>query len=757
MGKIEIQTEIYASRNRVSSTLCFLFLIILPAFLALPDLSSAAQEQSPSSFEDLAKSAVAARDAGDTEQAIREYQRAVDVRPDWPEGWWYLGILQYDADRFSAAGAAFKKVVEISPNQGPAWSFLGLCEFETHEYESSREHLQKGEELGNGDDAEIARVAKYHLAILLNRDGEFEKAFSTLSSAFAGEIPPQGKIALGISLLRVPLLPQEVDTSKDALIQAAGETASVMVRGDVAKTIDSFRQLLTDYPNIPYLHHALATVLDASGQNEAALIEEEQELTTSPQSILPYLEINLLDLRLDRQQRAIEAAKTAVQLAPNDPRAHQALAKTLEVVGDNKKAAAEYRMSQALPPAKPVREARALQMYVSSGEGLSHTPGSTDSVSLSLKEVVSQATALQLAGKSDDAIRIYQQALQAHPEWNDGWWNLGMLAYSAGNYPEAITALKVCVQRNLRGGTAWAVMGLSEFAMQDYNNALIHLQRGQELGMSGSAESVQLARYKLGLLLNRAGQFGRASELLASVDNTGLLAKDIQFALGLALLRIPLLPERVEPAKSKMVLDAGEIAALLQQSKYDEALPRLKILLHDYPSVPFLHYAYGTALANLSQYNEADLELRQEINISRSSELPYVRLAAIALKTRRPADALPFAQKAVLLRDDSAEAHYLLGRSYLELDQNNRAMQELERAAKMAPDSPEVHFNLAKAYARVNLLSKSEEERAAFVRLNALAEKQRSQSGSQSYSGAHENSDISHSSGAIKQFAQDAQ
>jgi tetratricopeptide (TPR) repeat protein len=485
------------------------------------------------------------------------------------------------------------------------------------------------------------------------------------------------------------------------------------------------------------------------------LLEEEQEMRISPQSMLPYLEINLLELRLGHRERALEAAKTALQLAPDDPRAHQALAKTLEILGENKKAAAEYRISQALPPAKSVRETRALQMYASKGEEVSQTPRSADSASPTLEEIASEATALQGSGKTADAIRTYQRALQAHPEWNDGWWNLGMLAYSTGNYPEAITALKVCVQRNLGGGTAWAVMGLSEFAVKDYNNAQIHLQRGQDLGMNGSAESVQLARYQLGLLLNRAGQFGKASELLASVANSGLLTKEIQFALGLALLRIPLLPERVEPAKGKMVLAGGEIAALLHESKYDEALPKFKILLQDYPAVPFLHYAYGTALADLSQYDEAELQLRQEINISPASELPYLALAAIALKTRHAADALPLAQRAVQLRDDSPEAHYLLGRSYLDLDQNNRAMQALERAAKMAPDTPEVHFNLAKAYARLNLSAKSEEERAAFIRLNTLAEKQRSQSGSQSYSGSHENSDISHSSGAANQFAPD--
>ena len=47
-----------------------------------------------------------------------------------------------------------------------------------------------------------------------------------LAAAFGDQSPAQAKVALGLVLLRVPLLPQEVDPSQDALVQAAGETAS---------------------------------------------------------------------------------------------------------------------------------------------------------------------------------------------------------------------------------------------------------------------------------------------------------------------------------------------------------------------------------------------------------------------------------------------------------------------------------------------------------------------------------------------------
>jgi tetratricopeptide (TPR) repeat protein len=206
---------------------------------------------------------------------------------------------------------------------------------------------------------------------------------------------------------------------------------------------------------------------------------------------------------------------------------------------------------------------------------------------------------------------------------------------------------------------------------------------------------------------------------------------------------MPALPEQVEPSKLALVQSTGEIAALLQNSKYDQAFPKLEVLLKQYTSVPFLHYAYGTALAALSQFDEAEIQLRAELKISPESELAYISLASVALKQYRPAEALASAQRAVQLAPDSAEAHYVLGRACLDLGQNKLAVRELEQASKLAPGSPEVHFNLAKAYAKEKLSEKAEQERVIFARLNALAEQRRSHSGNQAYSGSHEAVELS--------------
>jgi len=667
-----------------------------------------AGENQPADFRTLAESAAAAREAGKAEDAIRAYQQALAIRADWEEGWWYLGTLQYDADRLREAVPAFQKVVQLNPAQNQAWSFLGLCEFGAGDYENALTHLQKGRELGPIDDPELSRVAQYHLALLWNRNGEFTKARVILTASYAEQPSSQVKAALGLALLYIPLLPQEIDPSEDALVAAAGDTAVILTQGDQDKTRISFQNLLHDYPDVPYLHYAYGLALASAGQNAEALAQLREEQRVSPENALAQIEISRLELASQHPKDAARAAVTATRIAQDSSEAWRALANSQQALVDKAAAAEALRRADALPPEKPLRDARMIERYGPHAASPSAVAGAS-------------------AEPSGEA------------------WNQAMQAYEEKRYTDAISALKAFVLNQPDVGSAWAVLGLCEFEMQDYKSALLHLERGQELGLRGSAESVQLARYRLATLLTRNGEFEKSRELLAPESSPNARAKQIQFVLGMGLLRIPLLPQDVEPSQRELVQSAGQLAELLLGSKYDDALPAFQALLRQHPSQPFLHYAYGTALASLSQYDEAKVEFRSEREISPKSELPDIRLAAIQLRVGQPGEALPSAKHAVELAPDSAEAHYLLGRSYLELGQADPALRELEIAAKKAPGSPEVHFNLAKAYAKAKRSDKEAEERSIFNRLNALAEQQRGVRGDQSYNGPRDPSSLQNS------------
>lgn len=629
-------------------------------------------QDAPSSatdFQSLATAAANAREAGKTDEAIRDYQAAVQVHPDWAEGWWYLGTLRYEEKEFSEARPSFQKVVEFLPAMGAAWNFLGLCEFEIQDYPDARSHLEKGQALGGADDPEIARVATYHLGLLRIKAGEFEAASTLLAASFTdAQIPEQVRNALGLALLRVPLLPTEIDPSQDALLHAAGEAAALAAKGDAFKSIESLAALVRSYPNTPFVHYALGKALANAGRFEDALQQQRMETKLSPESALPLKEISSLETRLKRPDAAQQAATKAAKLQAKTPAVNAEIARL-------------YASRSGTPAASGENQ----------GEG----------------------------------------------------WREAMVEYTSHRFPEAITALKTWLQGKPNDGTAWAVLGLSEFEIKDYDNALIHLQRGRELGFGGTADSVQQANYRLAMLLNRNGQFERASALEASTTmTTGPLAKDVQFVMGMTLLRIALFPEQVAEENRSIVGKAGETAGLLQSSRYEEAFTNFRAMLTQAPNLPFLHYAYGTALIAISRFEEAETEMRAELKISPRSELPYVRLASIALRQRRPADVLAPAQEALKLAPGSAEAHYLLGRAELDMGHAGDAVRELETASKISPKSAEIHFNLAKAYTRAKLPEKAEAERAIFKELNEAAEQQRSHAGNQAYEGPREANDL---------------
>ena len=619
---------------------------------------------SPAGIEELQTLALQEAQAGKTDEAIRDYQRVLAAQPEWKEGWWNLATLQYSANRFSDARSTLLKVIGFAPTMGTAWSLLGLSEYETKDFSNSLPHLQKAQSLGIDDD-DVKRVSLYHLALLLVHAGSFDQSYDLLLANFGNStMSPQVKYVLGLAMLRVPLLPDEVDPSQESLVAAAGDVAAA---GEAAITL--FPNLIASNPDAPYLHYAYGLVLSKAGKVQEALAQMQQETKISPDSPLPWLEISRLELQRGQTRESHAAATKATTL------------------GSAEKSTPEQRM---------------ILRYAAAERGNSQTQAEED------------------------------------PDL----WNRAMQEYAAARYAPAIAALKPLLLKHPDNGTAWAVLGLCEFSVHDFDNALIHLERGETLGVRGSPESLQTARYTLGILLIRAGEFDRASELLASVLKTGPRDEKqderIEYALGLSVLRRAELPGQQDAHQNQLIRSAGKIAALLQDSRYDQAFALFKPLLQQFPSEPFLHYAYGTALMALSEFDEAAAQMQAEISISPNSQLPFLRLASIHLRKHEAATAIPFARKALALSPQSAEAHYLLGRASLEVGDDATALSELEIATKLSPGSPEAHFNLAKAYSRANMPDAAAKERAAFARLNELTQIQKSQAPNQMYTGPHD-------------------
>jgi len=256
----------------------------LPLAVMLCMTASAAAQPAAGGFDATVAAATAARNQGDTPAAIRLYAQAVELNPQWPDGWWFLGVLQYGANQFAVARDALTHFLDLKPNAGAALALRGLCEFETGQFPESLGDIQHGITLGAAAQPRNAEILLYHEALLLTRLGYFEEAIGKYSNFVKqGKTNPELTTAIGLAGLRMPVFPQDADPAQAELIATTGGAAAKVMGGDMDGGRQAFQELFARYPNTPNIHYLYGYLLFAT-QPDAAIAQFQQELILSPNS-----------------------------------------------------------------------------------------------------------------------------------------------------------------------------------------------------------------------------------------------------------------------------------------------------------------------------------------------------------------------------------------------------------------------------------------------------------------------------------------
>jgi tetratricopeptide (TPR) repeat protein len=323
------------------------------------------------------------------------------------------------------------------------------------------------------------------------------------------------------------------------------------------------------------------------------------------------------------------------------------------------------------------------------------------------------------ANRPEEASALYLQALRLKPAWKEGWWRLGAMYYERDRYAEGREAFLKLVAVDPKFGAALSMLGLCEFQLRQYEPALIHLRRGNLLGVGDSPELRMVTRYHEAILSNRFGEFELAYDVMSKLINDRMETPDLVFALGLTMLRLPYLPPDVPAEKREMALKTGRAAYFLITKRQQEAAREFKEMVENYSDSPGAHYAYGIFLLR-DNPDAAVEEFRSELRIAPEHVAARLQIAFEMIKQGRHAEGLPYAEEAVKLAPDLFATHNALGRILLETGEVERAVKELEAAARLAPDSPEMYFALARAYNRAKRPKDAERARAEFTRLEKI-------------------------------------
>ena len=304
-------------------------------------------------FDQAVKLGDEARLADRLDEAVAHYADALKLRPRWTDGWWYIGAIFYEKDRYAEARDALRNVVALDPNRGPAWGLLGLCEFQTREYERAGNSMVRGRALGFGGNPELQSVVTYHAALLYIRFEQYEVAFDALTEFVrAGNESPKVIEAFGLALMRMPYLPSEMPPDRRDMVMTAGRAGFDMAARRMEQARAAFDALLARYPNEPNVHYAFGVYM--LGQDaDAAMKEFKRELEISPQHFPAMTQIAFEYLKRDQFEEALPLAEKAVQLAPKMYAARNVLGRVLLELGQVERAVKELEEGARLAPSSP--------------------------------------------------------------------------------------------------------------------------------------------------------------------------------------------------------------------------------------------------------------------------------------------------------------------------------------------------------------------------------------------------------------------
>jgi predicted Zn-dependent protease len=319
--------------------------ILVPALLALtvsfplqdasPSSQSATAAKSSGSFDQLVQDANRAREENRDAAAIDGYRQALQLKPGWDEGLWYLGTLLYEKENYFEACATLRRFLAQNPENSYGLAMLGLSEYESRDYARSLDHLQQSMVLGLGDNKKMKATVNYVIAILLTRSERFDESMTLLLLRVAsGEAASQLIEPLGLAALRMPFLPAEIPTDRREMVRIAGEGTLALEEQRYADADKLFSQLEAAYPDQPGVHFLIGVHILGT-RPEDGIKELKREIEISPSHVPARLRLADEFIKQQDVDKGISYAQEALKLAPKDSSVHMVLGEGLVAKGDS--------------------------------------------------------------------------------------------------------------------------------------------------------------------------------------------------------------------------------------------------------------------------------------------------------------------------------------------------------------------------------------------------------------------------------------
>ena len=266
----------------------------------------------------------------------------------------------------------------------------------------------------------------------------------------------------------------------------------------------------------------------------------------------------------------------------------------------------------------------------------------------------------------DEAADCYRKLLTADPTISAARLSLGEAEFRGRHYPEAVKTLRGLLDREPNNPQAQELLALSYFNGHMYAEAAAAL----DLVLKTKPADNELRLYLAQSLL-LSSQAARALEVVQQL-------------------------RAQEPDSPALRIFTARI--LEQLGRFDDAVTEWKGVAEKFPIEPNVHFGIAYIYWTRHDDDEAEQELRREVEQNPGSGPAWALLGDIAVRRSKPEDARPLIEKALSIDSSLQIARADLGVVLGEVKQYDRAIAELRQAIRLDPNKTNPHLQLARVY-----------------------------------------------------------
>lgn len=288
-----------------------------------------------------------------------------------------------------------------------------------------------------------------------------------------------------------------------------------------------------------------------------------------------------------------------------------------------------------------------------------------------------------IRGQWKDAIREFQDAIQADPAYVEVYTELGEAYLNAlGSVDQAISPLEKAVQLHPNDERARRLLGTAYLRVNRVDEAKRELKKALEL----NASEVD-AIYNLGLAHFREGKFEAASSHFKQLLKYDPLHAQAHFNLGNCLARTG------QRAESKKTLQTFEKLRV-----QEEQLKHLDRLVSRHPKDPAVWRQLGLLRLERREWDNAVTALEECITLAPKEARCQEALGFVYAQLKDYKKAKQTYEDIVRSHPDTPEYRHSLGLVHYMLADYPQAIKQFQATIRLAPSNPRYHASIANAY-----------------------------------------------------------